>query len=448
MLTVANLRQDVSIEEVISTYELSVVPRSMFSADGQMNHCSDKSAVMKILETLPNESPVKPFEEKAVAAECESANFTVAAVDGMTVVQSLDKPNWIKTCKDLSNHFLSELDSKFSQYREVHILFDRYDMDKSLKTATRVHHQAGKQPIAFHVNDTTKIENTPLRDLLSHTNTKDELTVYLAAHVIEHGRETGKSYVVVSRDTVNASGMDVNHLQSIQEEADTKIILHAVDAASRGAKTLHIYSLDTDVLVLCLHRFRDLPDDTHFIIGTGQRKRSIKLLPIYEALGADTANVLPRFHAFSGADNTGSFSGKGKILCWKVFQKSSDENKKAFADFGSDLTNNTKHCIETYVCNLYEPDTSITSVSNLGWWMFQRKQAESDKLPPTKAALEQAILRAHYQCIVWVNDVVPNPVLPNPLKYGWHMEDLSFVPVMTTLPPAPDAILMLVKCGC
>ena len=68
--------------------------------------------------------------------------------------------------------------------------------------------------------------------------------------------------------------------------------------------------------------------------------------------------------------------------------------------------------------------------------MFQRKQAESDKLPPTKAALEQAILRAHYECIVWVNDVVPNPVLPNPLKYEWRMEDSSFVPIMTTLPLA------------
>ena len=46
MLIVVTSRQDVTIEEVVSTYELSVVPRSMFSAGGQMNHCSDKSAVM------------------------------------------------------------------------------------------------------------------------------------------------------------------------------------------------------------------------------------------------------------------------------------------------------------------------------------------------------------------------------------------------------------------
>ena len=56
------------------------------------------------------------------------------------------------------------------------------------------------------------------------------------------------------------------------------------------------------------------------------------------------------------------FSGKGNILCWEAFQNSSDEIEKAFAELGSDLTNDTEHCIETYVCNLCELDTSITSV--------------------------------------------------------------------------------------
>ena len=71
--------------------------------------------------------------------------------------------------------------------------------------------------------------------------------------MIEHGREIGKSKVGSSRDTVNASDMDVNHLHIIQEEADTMIVLYAVYAAPCGTKTLHVYSLDTDVLVLCLH---------------------------------------------------------------------------------------------------------------------------------------------------------------------------------------------------
>ena len=54
--------------------------------------------------------------------------------------------------------------------------------------------------------------------------------------------------------------MDVPSLANTQEEADTKKKLHAVHLAARGAKTLHIYSPDTDVMVLAI-RFPLLPSD-------------------------------------------------------------------------------------------------------------------------------------------------------------------------------------------
>ena len=41
---------------------------------------------------------------------------------------------------------------------------------------------------------------------------------------------------------------------------------------------------------------------------------------------------------------------------------------------------------------------------------------------PTKAALKQAILRAHYQAMVWKNDIIPNPRLPSPAGFGWILE--------------------------
>jgi len=50
--------------------------------------------------------------------------------------------------------------------------------------------------------------------------------------------------------------------------------------------------------------------------------------------------------------------------------------------------------------------------------------------------------------MVWNKDTEPNPVLPSPSDYGWAMENAEWVPVMTTLPPAPEAVIELVKCGC
>ena len=96
----------------------------------------------------------------------------------------------------------------------------------------------------------------------------------------------------------------------------------------------------------------------------------------------------------------------------------------------------------------FKPGTRLMTVKELRWSLFKEKQAQSDRLPPTQAALHQAILRAHYQLMVWNSDRITNPELPSPQHYGWRMDQEEWVPVMTNLPPAPEGILQLVQCGC
>ena len=45
------------------------------------------------------------------------------------------------------------------------------------------------------------------------------------------------------------------------------------------------------------------------------------------------------------------------------------------------------------------------------------------------------------------NDVVANPALLSPENYGWEKKDNRWLPVMTKLPPATEAIIQLVKCA-
>ena len=54
-------------------------------------------------------------------------------------------------------------------------------------------------------------------------------------------------------------------------------------------------------------------------------EKSVKLQPIVRALGPEKAAALPAFHAFSGADNTGCFAGKGKSSCWRAFMEADRE---------------------------------------------------------------------------------------------------------------------------
>ena len=183
-------------------------------------------------------------------------------------------------------------------------------MPLSLKAATRVSRQGKQAPIYYKITDATLIAKTPMKRLLSHVKTKSELTQYLARKVLEKSQESGKNVVVAWGTRCQATHRDMAHLESSHEEADTKLLLHAVDATSSGATCIEMVSPDTDVFVLSLRRYSQLCEDTSFVTGKGERYRKIKLGPIVRALGPAKTAALPGFHAWSGADITGSFAGK------------------------------------------------------------------------------------------------------------------------------------------
>ena len=128
---------------------------------------------------------------------------------------------------------------------------------------------------------------------------------------------------------------NMSYLKSDQEEADTKIVLHALDATASGATKIRTHSSDTDVFILCLRRYLDLCQNTVFVTGKGQNYREINLQPIIRALGPLKTAALPAFHALTGAGNTGSFSNKGKATCWNVFDEASEDVISALSQLGT-----------------------------------------------------------------------------------------------------------------
>ena len=104
--------------------------------------------------------------------------------------------------------------------------------------------------------------------------------------------------------------------------------------------------------------------------------------------------------------------------------------------------------IEGFICKVYSPKTTITDVGKLRWFLFSKEQLQYSKLPPTRDALRQAILRAHYQCLVWNSDTTAKPSIPSPEQYGWKLDDDTWVPVKSLQLPAPLSVLQLIKCNC
>ena len=124
----------------------------------------------------------------------------MTVIDGMAVVQAMGKPPWVKTCAQWADHFIAMLDSNCSDYDEVHLMFDRYDLPTSLKEATRERRQGGKPATAYHVDNNTPVGKVSAKQFLSSTTTKD---VYLAKKALHHFEGKPKIFIVTSRQNVS-----------------------------------------------------------------------------------------------------------------------------------------------------------------------------------------------------------------------------------------------------
>ena len=240
MMVICKSRPEIDIQEAVETYKFTVAPRSMFATDGEMLHCPAKTALMSILEKLP----AKTDNCRAVSQDATSQGERMQ-FDAMAEVQSLDKPDWIKSCSQLADHFACRILEKYGDNDEIRLIFDRYDLPSSLKEATREKRLGNHDPVYYRVTSTTHIAKVSAKKLLSHEKTKSELTEYLAERTIKHAERNGTRVVVVYGCESKGNKKDMSYFKSDQEEADTKIVMHALDATASGATEIRIHSPDS-----------------------------------------------------------------------------------------------------------------------------------------------------------------------------------------------------------
>ena len=87
----------------------------------------------------------------------------------------------------------------------------------------------------------------------------------------------GQQYVLVWRQSVD-SQFDLHCHACSHEEADTKIIFHAIKAKERGATQLDVYSPDIDVSILLIRRYPQLPKKTSLVIVMGHNREEYRLI--------------------------------------------------------------------------------------------------------------------------------------------------------------------------
>ncbi|XP_066016091.1 uncharacterized protein, partial [Pocillopora verrucosa] len=182
---------------------------------------------------------------------------------------------------------------------------------------------------------------------------------------------------VWSSDT---SRQDVRELASDHEEADTRIVLHARDAAARRYKQVNILCRDTDVLVLLLAHREHLCQEIWMFAGTSRQRRYI---PVHRIpLSEENRKSLLAIHAITGCDTTSQFYGVGKASAWKVFEDAPDllEHLGEESQISADVLAKA----EAFVCKLYNPGTQEVEINKERAAAFRKSKKDLDALPPTK----------------------------------------------------------------
>ena len=258
-------------------------------------------------------------------------------------------------------------------------------------------------------------------------------------------------YVTVCSTTCDTNMPDLDPALSNhkQEEADTIIVLHAIDVTRRNPfSDLIISCSDTDVPLILLHYFEDLCSTTVF----STHEHDMPLQPLAEKLGSNVCKGLLGFHTLTGSDQTGKFFGFSKLTCWNTYMASPQITLKVFEKLGRVLDDETEEKLANFVLELYmkQRPKSVTTLGALRWNLLLIHQSESNRLPPTHKAFRQMLMHTHLTALQWESSHLRSSGLPDPNEYGWKWDETKeiFEPVMATNPSVPDSIMELISCGC
>ena len=261
---------------------------------------------------------------------------------------------------------------------------------------------------------------------------------------VSHGDNCTK--LVSSNGTTTAS--DVSELWTNQEEADTRMFLHAEHASQNGHQCIAIKSSDTDIEVLACYYQAVTSADIILISGTSRRSRIVSIRRVYEKLGREICEILPSLHAVTGCDSVSAFCTKGKKKALDIVQMN-PALRQTLGSLGERVParQDDLNKLEQFVCALYN-DHMCQSVNELRYKLFcKSKSLQSHQLPPTKEALENHLRCANYQSFLWKH-ALETEVNHSPDGQGWQRKDGQLEIYWTNQAPAPEAVMELICCGC
>ena len=114
----------------------------------------------------------------------------------------------------------------------------------------------------------------------------------------------------------NNETIDIDPLRAMQEEADTRIMLHIMHTSS---KFVCVMARDTDILIIMLGHNKSIHGkDVWMKSGTMKKPKdmSLKKIITQNTLSNESLELLIPFHAITGCDTTSFMYGQNKVVVY------------------------------------------------------------------------------------------------------------------------------------
>ena len=437
MVVIAEERQ-LSMQEVLS-HPLGPLPWSLAATDGTLKKTSKSSLAKELQKDIP------AVESLPTRSAC--------IVDGMAMVQKLQGDH--KTFGEVTDVLLTMVLRKSTSSARIDVVFDDY-REISIKNAERKKRGTEMGNKYRSIRSDHRVRQW--RTFLSNTGNKQQLIRFI---VTEWQKERcrrklqwRKLYATAGEECFeicsDGSVLCVE-LRSTQEEADTRLLLHAHHAGRNGCDAIVISSDDTDVFVLCLAFESFIPSIMHLKCGTQARTRYIDITHVVQRHGSALCRSLPGLHAFTGCDSVSAFAWKGKPSALKL-AKQYVKFREAFQVLGTEwvVTDELFTRLQEFTCFLYSSNPGTTDINDLRYRLFcaRKGDIESDQLPPCADTLRKHCDRANYQTAIWRRSFQRCPGIPSPVEHGWRLEEGRLTVDWMNGEPAPKAVLKLLSCQC
>lgn len=412
--------------------------------DGDLVAKSNKSLLIAELEKQIHLDERDTFKN-------ESSMTTHVLIDFMSQVRQF---YGFQKCQDFGHAIREVLKAaeRVATSDISHVIFDSYK-DLSIKDSERI--RRGSNHEAIHLADIT--ESVPIpqqmeKNLVSAGN-KEKLQLLARKVANFDNNRLVLSSMVVNDEIIPSQYMNFNEnieipeLNSWEEEADTRIILHTNWSVKMGCKRIIVLSNDADSIILLLRYILEFKKnglkELWVRYATGEKRRMIPLHILHNVLGEELCHILVKVHAMTGNDALSAVGTKlAGLRSEPVYYLSSFGESPLLSESDLDLA-------EEYLVRVYNGTRSKTNATTFNELRYESQVRSTvvalDKLPPTSSVIRQHLKRAFFVIRQDITLLKLTRTLLDPIDYRWNIVDNYLLPDKG-LNPFSDELAVL--CGC